>query len=340
LQFTLEQLFERRKEHLLTLAAYREIGGVKGAVARQAEATYTALPSEEHCSLARALFLRLIDLGWTDQEITRRRAAWAEFSLPTPGATERLTEVTNAFLAARLLTSSEQAGTPTLEVSHEAVLREWPRLAGWVREGREDMRLQRMISEDAAEWGRRGKPVDRLYRGSQLDEALSWKAHNWPSRDEEAFLEAGVAERERQHRAEAERQEQEQLLKRRSTRRTLLVGAAGLALATATALTVGVLSPRESRPGNVRIVQSLPYAYHGHTSIVESVAWSPDGTCLASTSQDGTVLVRAGPTTGNTAVTYYKHTNAVDSVAWSPDGTRLASASEDDTVQVWLWLQS
>ena len=58
-----------------TLEAYHEIGGVKGALVRQAESTYASLPSEEHRRLARTLFLRLIEPGATEQETTRRRAA-------------------------------------------------------------------------------------------------------------------------------------------------------------------------------------------------------------------------------------------------------------------------
>jgi hypothetical protein len=54
LEFTLEQLFERRSDHRLTLSAYHEIGGVKGALSRHAERTYAALPSEEHRRLTRA----------------------------------------------------------------------------------------------------------------------------------------------------------------------------------------------------------------------------------------------------------------------------------------------
>jgi transcriptional regulator with XRE-family HTH domain len=59
LEFTLEQLFQQRCGHQLTHEAYEEIGGVKGALVKQAESTYAALPSEEHRRLARTLFLRL-----------------------------------------------------------------------------------------------------------------------------------------------------------------------------------------------------------------------------------------------------------------------------------------
>ena len=193
LQFTLDQLFERRQNHMLTVQAYQEIGGVKGALAKQAEASYTALPSEEHRRLARSLFLRLIDPGLTELDTTRRRAALTELTLSTPQETELLQQVTAHFLAARLLTTSEIAGIPTIEVSHEALIREWTRLDDWLWEAREDIRLQQTISKDVAEWQRRGKPKDRLYRGSQLKEAKVWARHNTPSKDESVFLQISGA---------------------------------------------------------------------------------------------------------------------------------------------------
>ena len=195
LQFTLDQLFQRRNGRQLTLSAYRELGGVKGALTRQAEETYAALPSDEHRKLARALFVRLIDPGASEQDTTRRRAALSEFSLPEASQTRLLQEVADAFIAARLLTTNEIAGRTTIEVSHEALIREWPRLAGWLREAREDIRLQQTISKDAAEWERHNKPGDRLYRGSQLKEAQAWARRNTPSGNEVAFLHAGAARR-------------------------------------------------------------------------------------------------------------------------------------------------
>jgi serine/threonine protein kinase len=197
LQFTLEQLFERHKGHTLTMQAYREIGGVRGALAKHAEDAYTALPSEEHRKLARALFLRLIDSGITHQDATRRRAILSELALPAAKETELLQQVTASFLDARLLTTNEMAGTPTIEVSHEALIREWTRLSDWLREAREDIRLQQTISGDVAEWQRHGKPGDRLYRGSQLKEARAWARRSTPSGNEMAFLRASAANRVR-----------------------------------------------------------------------------------------------------------------------------------------------
>ncbi len=197
LQFTLDQLFQRRSGRQLTLSAYRELGGVKGALTRQAEETCTALPSDEHRKLARALFVRLIDPGATEQDTTRRRAALSEFSLAEASQTRLLQEVADAFIAARLLTTNEIAGTTTIEVSHEALIREWPRLAGWLREARSDIRLQQTISEDTEEWKQHDKSRDRLYRGSQLTDARMWATRNLPSGDEVTFLQASAAHQAR-----------------------------------------------------------------------------------------------------------------------------------------------
>ncbi len=190
LQFTLDQLFQRRSGRQLTREAYQEIGGVKGALVRQAESTYASLPSEEHRRLARTLFMRLIEPGATEQDTTRRRASRSELLLADPKETVLLDEVVEAFIRARLVTSTTVAGTAVLEVSHEALIREWPRLANWLQDAREDIRLQQTISEDATSWQGKGKSGDRLYRGHQLVEAQAWARRNSPSRNELAFLQA------------------------------------------------------------------------------------------------------------------------------------------------------
>src|SRR6185437_12190690 len=103
LQFTLDQLFVRRDGRRLTRAAYIALGGVRGALVRHAEATYAALVGEEERALTRALFLRLIDPGATEQDTTRRRLAAAELEFPDRLQTERMRAVVDAFIAARLL---------------------------------------------------------------------------------------------------------------------------------------------------------------------------------------------------------------------------------------------
>src|SRR5205807_1817345 len=79
LSFTLELLFQLREGHMLTMQAYRRIGGVKGALATWAEQTYASLPGDEYRTRARVIFLRLIDPGISGQDTTRRRASLSEF---------------------------------------------------------------------------------------------------------------------------------------------------------------------------------------------------------------------------------------------------------------------
>jgi WD40 repeat protein len=75
-------------------------------------------------------------------------------------------------------------------------------------------------------------------------------------------------------------------------------------------------------------------AYYGHLGAVKGVAWSPDGTRIASASYDGTIQVWDAVTRA-TIFTLRGHTDPVVAVAWSPDGQRLASGSLDKTAKVW-----
>ncbi len=81
-------------------------------------------------------------------------------------------------------------------------------------------------------------------------------------------------------------------------------------------------------------VGTLLSTYRGHGTDVTSVAWSPDGTRIASGSLDNTVQVWDAAT-GNHVYTYRGHGTDVESVAWSPDGTTIASGRADTTVQLW-----
>jgi len=196
LQFTLQQLFERRSGQQLTQAAYKEIGRVRGALAKHAQTTYENLPQEQH-PLARILFLRLLEPGASEQDTTRRRATLNEFTFSDPAQTRLMQATIDAFIRARLLTTSANDQTPTIEVSHEALIREWPLLAEWLREARKDIPLQHKISQDATGWEQNKKSRDRLYRGGQLKEAQRW-ATRGPlsvSKQEQTFLHASTTNR-------------------------------------------------------------------------------------------------------------------------------------------------
>jgi Trypsin-like peptidase domain len=194
LQFTLQQLFARRIGHRLTRQAYIDIGKVSGALAKYGDETYEQLPKEQQ-QLARVLFLRLLEPGSSEHDTTRRRAALTEFVFDDQKQTRLMQETIDIFVKARLLTTNtnESTGTNTIEVSHEALIREWPLLVSWLREARDDIHLQHTVSEDAAEWERHKRPGDRLYRGAQLKEAQAWARRNATSKQEQAFLHTSAA---------------------------------------------------------------------------------------------------------------------------------------------------
>ena len=77
----------------------------------------------------------------------------------------------------------------------------------------------------------------------------------------------------------------------------------------------------------------VPRPLTGHRGAVNAVAWSPDGTRLATAGDDGTTRLW-DPTTGEQLTTLTGHTGSVNAVAWSPDGTRLATAG-DDARRLW-----
>ncbi|HEY4033249.1 MAG TPA: serine/threonine-protein kinase [Ktedonobacteraceae bacterium] len=83
-----------------------------------------------------------------------------------------------------------------------------------------------------------------------------------------------------------------------------------------------------------RLAGTLLCAYQGHSEGVQAVAWSPDGSRIASGSSDETVQIWDA-TTGTRAGIYRGHAGSVSTIAWSPDGTRIASGSDDGTVQIW-----
>ena len=82
------------------------------------------------------------------------------------------------------------------------------------------------------------------------------------------------------------------------------------------------------------VPQQVKFVLTGHSAEVTDIAWSPDGTQMASTSSDATVRLWNSDTQ-QTTFTYHQHSAAVLTVAWSPHGAFIASGGRDRTVQIW-----
>ncbi|MDK1474345.1 hypothetical protein QNO07_13085 [Streptomyces sp. 549] len=158
LSHALLETWRRRRGRTLTLAAYEEAGGVRGAVAATAEQVYGDLDEHQSRS-ARRILLRLIAPGDRTAD-TRRPASRSEL---VPAASE----VLERLVAARLVTLNGD----TVELAHEALITGWPRLARWIGESRDRLRAQRALGEAALAWDELDRDPGALYRGTRLDRA-------------------------------------------------------------------------------------------------------------------------------------------------------------------------
>lgn len=215
LEHALLELWERRRGQLLTLEAYAESGGVKGAIARRAEHIFTAF-SDEQQQLARRAFLRLTQPG-EGTEDTRRRAAISELAAK-PEEELVLDAVLQELVASRMLVvGRDDEGRAWVDVSHEALIRGWPRLRLWLDEDRTGLRVHRRVTEAALEWERDGRSDDVLYRGGRLTEALEWRDRDKAALNEleTEFLDASAELRTREQREAEDRAEKERAAARK-----------------------------------------------------------------------------------------------------------------------------
>jgi energy-coupling factor transporter ATP-binding protein EcfA2 len=197
LSLALHETWLRRSGRTLSLAGYQEIGGVQGAITNSAGEIFDALSSDQQ-RIAQNIFLELVEVD-PNIPATRRRVA-----VDTLAATGEMRQVLNLFAAKRLLTINQNS----VEVAHEAIIREWPLLQQWLSQNRDWLQVRREISDAAELWQNENGDPARLYRGSILNRALA-QAEHWRSQSgqqltkfEQSFLDisqqAALAERQRE----------------------------------------------------------------------------------------------------------------------------------------------
>ena len=150
LSHLLLEMWKRRRGHVLTLSGYNEAGGVREAISKTAEDIYCSHLTEEQRPIARNIFARLTELGAQD---TRRRARRQElFSAgPDPALVESvIATLTNARLV--VIDSMPNSDEETVEVTHESLIRHWPRLRAWLKEDRGLLELRQTVQRAAVEW--------------------------------------------------------------------------------------------------------------------------------------------------------------------------------------------
>jgi serine/threonine protein kinase/WD40 repeat protein len=219
LQYALTELFDHRDGRTITQQAYADIGGTVGALAKRADELFAEFDRDGQETI-RQMFMRLITLG-EGTEDTRRRVQRGEL-LSIGSHPDLMDDVIDSFAEYRLLALDRDPATrePTVEVAHEALLREWERLRGWLNDSREDIKTQRQLSSLSTEWQNHGQNADYLVRGSRLEQLQAWSTDTsltlTPS--EQAFMDASTlarGQREAREKAQADREVSLQLRARR-----------------------------------------------------------------------------------------------------------------------------
>jgi WD40 repeat protein len=356
LQHALRELWGHRSGSVLTHDAYDEIGGVYGALTGVADAVLDDLAATGDEPTARRLLVELVRLG-EGAEDTRQPVRLSDIASPGhPFA--RLQAVAARLADARLVTTDGDGAAPgtggdavdeggvvddvTVELVHDAVIRSWPRLRGWLEQSRDELRAARRIRDAARAWRDEGRPDDLLYRGSVLAGAREGAG---PGAGPGAVHTTELPELSAEFlAASTAREDADQ--RRSRTRRTRVLGALGtltvlmlVAAVGATGLFVQARAARhEAEESTARaLVQQARALAPEQPALALAVAAEAYERLGDRASADTLQLahVAFGEAPGHVERVLSGHEGHVTAVAYDPAGTRVATAGHDRTVRLW-----
>ncbi|MEA5618110.1 WD40 repeat domain-containing protein [Cronbergia sp. UHCC 0137] len=200
LEFALTELWNKRTGKQLTHKTYEEIGQVEGALARHADEKYGNLKDEEK-EKVRRIFIQLVRPG-EGTEDTRRIAMKAELGDENWFLVKQLADA-RLVVTSRNLTSQE-----TVEVVHEALIRNWGELREWMNTNRVFRAWQERLRSAKGQWEATERDSGSLLRGAALEEAEEkLKERSEDLIDEKEFIEQSIQERDRLKQAEAQQRQ-------------------------------------------------------------------------------------------------------------------------------------
>jgi dipeptidyl aminopeptidase/acylaminoacyl peptidase len=331
LQYTLNLLWSKDDitDRVLNTKAYQELGGVTGALQQQANKIYDQF-DETQRKLAEEIFLELIEL--VGKEAVSRRADKAIFERD-----ETQKEVLYQLIDNRLLVSKGEDGKATVEVAHEELIRSWKVLQDLIREKEEIIVLRNRLYADAKSWQDAQKASSELWSGSKLARIVEFKKEQaLPNLDGVTieFIEASVAERDRQTKAEVERHKRD--------KRTAMGIAAGSVVAFIISSGLGLMAWQKTQQAEYNQAESLGrYSlslFNEHKELEAFVTAIRGGKILKNQHKTNLEVIDALQKVLAEGKEYNRlqgHGSYVYSVSISPDGKTLASGNNDKTIKLW-----
>ncbi|MGH4019692.1 MAG: caspase, EACC1-associated type [Pseudonocardiaceae bacterium] len=308
----------------MTVAGYQATGGIQHAIATTAERAYGQLDDTgQH--IARQLLLRMVQVGEGTEDTRRRVDPDQLVRESTDPATAEL--VLDALARARLVTLDRTAA----EITHEALLRAWPRLRGWIDADPAGLLIHQQLTDAAQAWDREGRHPAGLHQGPRLAAVRDWAETADPDLSPltREFLSASTQhERDEQHTA------------RRRTRRLrqLVVGLTVLVLLTATATGYALQTRDDAIQGrNAGISRQVAGEAVALRTINPDLAaqLSLAAFRLVDTAEARGALISTVADLDPARVSRATTNDAVRSAAFSPDGGLLAVGSHNRFAYLW-----
>jgi WD40 repeat protein len=193
-----------RGDDLLRWSHYRELGELKGALAKHAEAVFGTLQPDEQKAFP-IVMRYLVTLSQGEEEMPNRRTVPYDDFVTSEGRghdhNAGAKGFVDLFIKERLLVADTNPhGEVTVSVAHEALLREWQRVKEWLTENREFLRMRDRLDSSLKLWLSRGKQKDDLLGpGLPLAEGEKLVKDFEPSlsREQIDYIHASIAERKR-----------------------------------------------------------------------------------------------------------------------------------------------
>ncbi|OKH34173.1 hypothetical protein NIES2101_39415 [Calothrix sp. HK-06] len=325
LEFALTQLWDKQYEGKLTHQAYEEIGGVETALPHYAEAVYGKLSVTDQKKMQQ-IFIQLVQPGEINADIRRlatREEVKDNWELVTKLADARLV-VTN---------HNEVTETETVEIVHEALIKNWRRLRKWMREDGEFRRWQEQLRAAVRQWENSDRDTGALLRGKPLAFAENWLLERLSelSTFEQRFINFSIKLRDKEQKAKI------------AAKRQAIIMLTVALLATFIFACVAVAQRHQAQVSELKtLVSSAKSLLNSENEVeasltalksIQSLKNFPTLDSKARTKFTAEILEILNP------IRQYNqldgHQSYATSVAYNADGSLLASASDDATIKIW-----